>query len=275
LTRILFWNVNRKKLTPIIASLAISTMADVIVLNENPVSADEVLGELRRRVSGSFFEPECLKEGRFHCFCRQSRLSMKEVHYGTRESYRELNLASCSSLLVLFHGLDVRNNDIETRQSFIERTASSLRFLTEHKGNSRVIILGDFNMNPFDRPMNLASGFNAMMTRQCAQMRQRRHNMEEYDLYYNPMWGLFGDNTEGPPGTVYDASNQGPYGWSMFDQVLIHHYMIDYFEKIQIVTHAENQSLMNASSRPNANDFSDHFPILLTLKEVIDAPVLA
>ena len=192
---------------------------------------------------------------------------MAEVHAGFRTSTRSLKIGRKRVLLALLHGVDPRNYDSESRQSFAQSLATEMRFVKEQYKTNRLVILGDFNMNPYDRGMNLAAGFNAMMTRKCASPGLRRHIDVDYELYYNPMWSLFGDNTEGPAGTVYDANNQGPYGWSMFDQVVINHSIMHLFEKVEILTHAGPFPLMNNKGRPNAEQASDHFPILVTLKE--------
>jgi hypothetical protein len=122
-------------------------------------------------------------------------------------------------------------------------------------------------MNPYDRGMNLAAGLNAMMTKECVKQGVRRHLNENYDFFYNPMWSLLGDLTDGPAGTVYDTSNQGPYGWNMLDQVVIHHSIVNMFDSVRILTSAGNYSLKDDNGRPDSKNASDHFPILLTLRE--------
>ena len=106
-----------------------------------------------------------------------------------------------------------------------------------------------------------------MMTKSCVTPGTRRHSENQYDFYYNPMWGLFGDATDGPAGTVYDTGNQGPYGWSMFDQVLIHHSIVDVFQKVEILTQADDFSFKRQNGRPDSENASDHFPILVTFQE--------
>ena len=261
LSRIVFWNVNNRDLTDAVCALARSTAADVIVLNENKVSSSETLRALRREVSEYFYIPSPAIGERFHCFCRNSALGLSEVHSGFRTSVRRYKLGSQVILLALVHGVDLRNYDAETRQSFVQELIRELDFVREDKKISRLILLGDFNMNPYDRPMNLAAGLNAMMTRVCAAKGSRRHLGKDYDFYYNPMWSLLGDNTKGPAGTVYDTSNQGPYGWSMFDQVILHHSVIPFFQNVEIITEAGEYSLMDKNGHPDAKNASDHFPI--------------
>ena len=266
LCRIVFWNLNRKDLTDLVCDLAAATEADVVVLNESVVPIRTTQQALHSKVDRRFFVPKSSSEERFQCFCRNSALDLTEVHKGFRSSIRKLNLGSTYALLGLVHGVDMRNYDSETRQSAAQYLAEEIRFVISHQGHNRLILMGDFNMNPYDRGMNLALGLNAMMTRACVTAGHRTFQGKQYDFYYNPMWSLFGDGSQGPAGTVYDTSNQGPYGWNMLDQVIINHTIVENLDDIQILTHAGSTCLTDAKGRPSTRKASDHFPILVTLK---------
>lgn len=267
--RIIFWNVKRKGLTRFVCSITASTNADVVVLIENNVSIEETLQALQRNVSEDFYYPDVISAPphRFHCFCRNRQLDLSETHFGTRISVRKLQIGQHTTLLTLVHGVDIRNHDPETRQSFAQEIASEMRFIQQEKKTNKLIFLGDFNMNPFDRVMNSPMGLNAMMTKACVEPGHRTFQSKSYDFYYNPMWSLFGDNTDGPAGTIYDTSNQGPYGWSMLDQVIIHYSVVGLFHSVKILTEAGEESLMNGRGRPDTDKASDHFPILVNFRE--------
>ena len=268
LLRFVFWNVHKKNLNNLVCSIAKATEADVIVLLENGDTDKKTLAVLRKEVSESFYRPKPPPSNtpRFSCFCKNRSLDLTEVHDGLRTSVRKLKLGLQHALLVLVHGVDIRNNDSQTRQSLAQTVMSDMKLVQAAQQFHPMIVLGDFNLNPFDSAMNLAAGFNAMMTRACVSRGVRIHVEKEYDFYYNPMWSLFGDNTEGPAGTIYDTSNQGPYGWNMFDQVLIHHSLVNRFESVAILTEAGDVSLMDANGRPDSKNASDHFPIMVTLR---------
>lgn len=267
--RIIFWNVNKKNLTSLVCSVTTSTNADVVVLIENDVSIEETLQALQTDVSQDFYHPYATLESdkRFHCFCKNRELDLSETHSELRISVRKLQIGRHRTLLALIHGVDFRNYDHQTRQSFAQELAGQMRFVQKEKKTEKLILLGDFNMNPFDSGMNLAAGLNAMMTKACVKSGYRTHLKKHYDFYYNPMWSLFGDNTDGPAGTIYDTSSQGPYGWSMLDQVIIHHSVIELFHSVKILTEAGTESLMNSQGRPDTNNASDHFPILVSFCE--------
>lgn len=266
--QIVFWNQNRKDLTDLVCELASSTNADILVLNECTVPFSETLQALKSRVDDHFFVPKTISEdNRFHCFCRNSALDLTEVHKGNRTSVRNFKLASTQVLLVLVHGVDIRNYDSENRQAFLQNLMVDLQLVKKERHN-RLILIGDFNMNPYERGMNQAMGLNAMMTRTCVTPGQRTSMGKEYDLYYNPMWSLFGDGSEGPAGTFYDRSNQGPYGWSMLDQVVFSHSIVNEFENVRIMTHAGDISLTDEKGHPNSKTASDHLPIAVKLKGI-------
>jgi exonuclease III len=267
--RIVFWNVHRKDLTDFVCAIAQSTMADIIVLNENTVNSRKTLGALKEQVSRDFYIPAVLSsssEERFHCFCKTSSLDMSEVHSGFRTSVRRLRVGSRRILLGLVHGVDMRNYGPEERQSFAQSLAGEMRLVKDQQKTNNLVMLGDFNMNPYDKGMTLAAGLNSMMTKSCVEPGVRKHINKEYDFYYNPMWSLFGDKNAGPPGTVYDTSSQGPYGWSMLDQVLINHSIVPLFHDVQILDKAGEVSLTDGRGRPDSKKASDHFPILVSLQ---------
>lgn len=73
--------------------------------------------------------------------------------------------------------------------------------------------------------------FQAVMSRQVAQLRTRKLQEREYPFFYNPMWSLLGDATPGPPGTYYySPSGHASYYWHTFDQVLLRPDLLDVFE---------------------------------------------
>lgn len=263
--RILFWNVNNRNLTHLVCEVVDSRDVDVVVLNEISGTDSGALLTFLRNVDPNFYKPSSSEE-RFYSFCRKRGLDMQELNDGFRFSVRRLSFGPNPILLAIIHGVDVRNHDAESRQSIAEEFADELRHIKSLHDTDRVIVLGDFNMNPFDRVMNLARGLNAMMTIAITKKRVRRFANKDYDLYYNPMWGLFGDNTNGPPGTIYDTSSIGHYGWSMFDQAVLSHSVIGMFKDVEILDHTGRSKLTTSEGLPDKTNASDHLPILLTLQ---------
>ncbi|WP_170291988.1 endonuclease/exonuclease/phosphatase family protein [Heliobacterium mobile] len=130
--------------------------------------------------------------------------------------------------------------------------------------NKNTVIVGDFNMNPFEDAMVAASAFHAVPTRDVANRKSRKVSGLNHSMFYNPMWNLFGDKNN-PPGTYYYSnSNQVNYFWHIFDQVLIRPSLINRLplESIDIINFVEEESLVNKRGIPN---ISDHLPLFFTI----------
>lgn len=131
-------------------------------------------------------------------------------------------------------------------------------------GHQRTVLIGDLNMNPFDKGLVGAQALNAVMTRDLARREERIVANRAYRLFYNPMWGCFGDQTPGPPGT-YFYSASGGYFWNIFDQVLLRPALMDCLVELRIVDEDGQDSLLTERGRPRAAELSDHLPLLVRL----------
>lgn len=133
-------------------------------------------------------------------------------------------------------------------------------------GHQRTILVGDLNMNPFDSGVVGARALNAVMTRDLAEREERTVLHRSYRLFYNPMWGCFGDRTAGPPGTYfYSSSSQVAYQWNIFDQALLRPALMGALAELRILENDGSHSLLTARGRPRRADLSDHLPILFRL----------
>src|SRR5206468_2885631 len=66
------------------------------------------------------------------------------------------------------------------------RLAEDIRKVEEEVGHQRTIVVGDFNMNPFETGVVSATGLHAVMTRDIARRRARIVQGLEYPFFYNP-----------------------------------------------------------------------------------------
>jgi len=264
--KILFWNLNKKDLCGHVCEAAKSSSSDVVVLIESSVAPAQALDALQSDVSPSFYYPLCT-QGRFQLFCRDASLNLAEIYGGNRVSLRRFSYAGTKLILGLVHVVDRWNWDEKNQLIQVSLLAAEIRDKEAQEGHRRTILIGDFNMNPFDQVMNMAAGMNAMMTAKCVERGSRTLQDNKYTYFYNPMWSLFGDRTPGPSGTYYHtSSSNGLYGWNMLDQVLFRPSAILWFQDVQILTKAGDKLLHTKSGRPDKNAASDHFPLLLTLK---------
>ncbi len=133
-------------------------------------------------------------------------------------------------------------------------------------GHRRTVLVGDFNMNPFDLGMAGAQALNAVMTRELVQQEERTVAGQTYRFFYNPMWGHFGDRTPGPAGTYfYPSAGPGSVYWNMFDQVLLRPALMNSLAELRILDSDGQGTLLTERGRPRASTASDHLPILFRL----------
>lgn len=113
-------------------------------------------------------------------------------------------------------------------------------------------------------------GMNAVLSRTIARNEPRQMYEQSYPYFYNPMWNLYGDEPLGSaPATYYfRGSDPQELYWHMLDQVLLRPALIDDFDtaSLRIVTKIGEVELTNSQGIPNRKRFSDHLPVIFTLK---------
>jgi hypothetical protein len=273
-TNFLFWNFNAKVKIEhpesIVAQTAIAYDADLIMLAESRVRPASILEELN--VQGpDFYYPETQHE-RFAIFTRFPSVFLEPFEDHPRMSVRRLQLPGKIEILVgIIHFPDRRNHSPSEQRSLCFELAQFLRDAEERAGHRRTILVGDFNMNPFDEGMVDVNRFGATMTKDLARKLAKREPNPR-PRFYNPMWGCFGDSTEGPPGTFYyPKSSRTNIYWHMPDQILVRTELIDAFVGPSL------RVLHKGLSRSGEVDYlrerrkhwkvavSDHLPILFAM----------
>ena len=130
-------------------------------------------------------------------------------------------------------------------------------------GHQRTIVIGDFNMHPFEEGMVGAQAMHATFCRAVAERERREVDGRPYSFFYSPMWQLMGDESGGVPGTYFRrAASPVEYFWSTFDQVLIRPALLPCFAGASIIRRLAGQDLLTAHGLPDKRRFSDHLPIV-------------
>ena len=111
-------------------------------------------------------------------------------------------------------------------------------------------------------------GLSAVASRRIAERATRTVQGREYRLFYNPMWGHFGDSKGDTAGSYfYDSSEHTNYFWNVFDQVLLRPELAKRFDSSQlsIVKSVGERLLVRPDGRPDGTLYSDHLPIVFEL----------
>lgn len=186
-----------------------------------------------------------------------------------RVSIRRLALPARQEILLAAAHLPSRLHFSD--ESMIFECTNLARMIREQEvasGHQRTILLGDLNVNPFEVGVVGTGGLHAVMSRQVASRGSRTVQSREYDFFYNPMWGHFGDRSGGVPGTYYyDRAEHVTYFWNIFDQVLVRPALLSGLasDGVRVLTSAGGASLLGPGGLPNRSIGSDHLPLLTEL----------
>lgn len=155
---------------------------------------------------------------------------------------------------------------IDGLKSFFRRFRSEIDMEIGDSLDENILLIGDFNVNPFDKPMIDFDGFSA--SNSINLKNEAVHLSERKSLYYNPTWLLYGTNHF--PGTKYfkrpSASSFDILEHHFLDQVLLSYRLRKniIFEKIRILEKTNCFIFFDATK--NAICLSDHLPLIYEYK---------
>lgn len=274
----LFWNLNGKALIQEVTQLCDTHSVDVLIVAEI-VGTRETAIEAKRRETAiqkslvsktgmSYVTEHNDFSKKLKFFFRYPSQSIAKVFDDNGLSIREITPSTGQPILVAAVHLSSKLWSGSEDQTYVARSViKGIEESEENVSHSRTLVIGDFNMNPFEGGLIGADAFHGVMTQQIAQEKSRKVHGLERSYFYNPMWGRMGDISDGPPGTYYyRGSTSRQFFWNTFDQVLLRPDLLRFFKKenLKVITEIDNFKLIK-SSKINKDDFSDHLPILIEL----------
>jgi len=268
----LFWNIKKQPLENVVANLAWQHQVDVLLLAECKISSSEMLQTLNQHESLYHYAPDNQVASKIKVFTRFPAQLIEYVppNVSERWTIRQLQLSAKDNiLLAVTHLPDGRNSTKESRNWECSRLAEAITAAENWVGHARTLLMGDFNLNPFDGGIISARGLHAVMSHHIAAKESRIVSGERYPFFYNPMWGRLGDTSPGPPGTYYYSNAQHEvYFWNTFDQVMLRPALLPAFqpENLQVLQTDGQQSFLKSTQPiPDEERLSDHLPILCKL----------
>ncbi|MSR92269.1 hypothetical protein [Inconstantimicrobium porci] len=263
----LFWNVHKNKnINNILCKIIINNNIDIVALAEYDGDGTQLL-EMLSEKSFYLYEVPKIACNRISIFTKYNANKINHLKETDHYTLKLIPHESLGEHIIAFVHLS-SNMYKDDYDKIVE--LSSLRNAIENEENkfntSNSIIVGDFNMNPFEKPIVLASATHALSSRNVVEKLKRVIDKQEYKMFYNPMWNLLGDESW-PPGTYYYSnSSQIAYFWHMFDQVIIRPQLINNFDfnELHILTKVDSINLINKNKIPDKT-ISDHLPILFRI----------
>lgn len=270
--KVLFWNVQGKPMSGLLASLVVEHAPDLLVLVE-PDS-----GRIVPRLLAKSGYRRPAGHDRFGVFVRPGvELVRAADPFVTDrvEFWRLTPVGGHDWLAAVVHGQDRRNASDGTRAYLFRQIVERVKLLEARHGHRRTIILGDLNANPYEPSVLGANGLHAIgarvVTRAPGRGRSDRAILAagRLDFFYNPMWRLYGSDPAGDSAaaTYYHTGNEADEPiWHMLDQVLIRPEYADRLPPagLRILTAAGSLRLTTHAGRP-ADTASDHLPVVFTL----------
>lgn len=254
---IVFWNTYKNtNINDILLDLIQSKNIDILILAEYTANITELIYELYIK-DLLFNEIKTISCKKIKIICKNGinmQLHDDNTNYASFKITKELLEFQ---LFATHFPSKMRNSDNNRRI-----VASQLKNDAEHY--EKVIVVGDFNSNPFEETMVSLTGMHALPSKK---IKTRTVQGIKKETLYNPMWKFFGD-FEDCPGTYYnDNSDDVNYYWHIFDQILISENMIRVFkiDELEIIKKIKEINLIK--NKKIDKDISDHLPIYFGLEE--------
>ena len=267
----LFWNIAQKQLTEPLARLVSRHEVDVLLLAECALTPPQILGALNRPAKvWQFAAPLVSGREKIHIFSRLGARNISERLDAPRWTMRELVWPNLPAVTLVAVHLPSKLRSNPSSQAFeCAELSADIRAIEAQVGHERTLVVGDFNMNPFEEGMLAANGLHGESSRKVALARSRVVGGKSYPFFYNPMWNFWGDDGRGPGGTYFHrSSDRVRMSWNLFDQVLVRPDLLPFFatSQVQILETDGVKSFLTRGGTPTTRDGSDHLPVLFRLE---------
>ena len=261
--RILFWNTHQNRsINTILGELIIENNASIVVLAEYRADINELINIL------SLYG---VTMRQYDSCCERIKLlgSMEDIELKLDASHYTIQVVNRKDILCCVHlNSKLHENHESFREILIEQIIYDIQVIEQEIGTENSIIVGDFNIDPYEVGCIDARYFHGIPVCNEAERRVRKIAGKNYYMFYNPMWNFLGDFQE-PYGTYYynESGTQNTY-WIIFDQVILRPSLKKRFLKdsLKILTETGTLYLLDRNGHPDKN-ISDHLPIIFECME--------
>ncbi len=278
---VLFWNVRGHHeeswehrnliLRQSLGRMAITHQIDILMLAEYAFKESELLESLNQAGVGEYYAIPS-SNPRIRLFSRLQKTKWTDRFRNSldnRMTFHTVRVGNTPSfLLVGIHGPDRRNQLLEAdRASEAQDFAADIRTIERDVKHRRTIVVGDFNMTPYEHGMVSMRCFHAVMSKQLVRRINSVESRTGFPCFYNPMWSNLGDQNNRPPGSYFfsNFSSATNTFWVLLDQVLVREELMDNLSQPIILNHDGTVDLVRPKGHPYKNQFSDHLPILFAI----------
>lgn len=246
----LFWNTHKNiDINPILRDLITENCISIVVLAEYTADINDLIRLLYD--SGVIMEHiPTVGCDRIHIL---GRIDF-HIEPQLQTDYASIQVIGRDTILCCVHlNSQIYSDHVSRREIVIEQIINDILKLENGLNTTNTIIVGDFNINPYDNSCVNARYFHGIPIYEDAMRESRNIAGKEFRMFYNPMWNFLGDFKE-PYGTYYRsaADTFNPY-WHIYDQVIIRPSLRSRFVdgNLKIITGSANVSLLDKNKHPN------------------------
>lgn len=187
----LFWNLYNKPIEKHIKNLVDLHAIDVLLLAECAIPPIVLLKTLNEKEK--LFEYSSIEYEKIKVFAKFNEVFIRPIFENNRLTIRKLNIPSMEKeiLVASVHFQGKHNWTDEDQFSECFNLTQTIQKTESYIGHQRTILIGDFNMNPFEKGMVGANVLHAIGDRNIALKKNRTVAGNQYDYFYNPMWSFF------------------------------------------------------------------------------------
>lgn len=261
--KFLFWNTHKNEsINSTLSELIMENHISIIILAEYSANIEELIDLLAlNRITMKQYYNECDRIKLLG--------SLDNVEPRLDTSHATIQIINGKDILCCVHlNCQLYSGHQAKREILIEQIVHDIQTVESEIGTENSIVVGDFNINPYDPSCIDARYFHGIPVYSEAKRRSREVEGKGYYMFYNPMWNFLGD-FKLPYGTYYynEGGTQNTY-WNIYDQVIFKPVLRERFidESLKIVTETKTRYLLDKNGHPDKN-ISDHLPIIFEFKE--------
>jgi exonuclease III len=259
----IYWNTNNVDNFERICDILSDLKPDILFLSEIDPSVIQDNIKKIERIDFEYFEnPGCNRVAIIKSKYFPLELSLQNNYYTVvREIKNDINIISLHLPSQMFQHLKALKEFIRDFRITIDNEIGS-------SIEKKVLIIGDFNVNPHEEPMIDFDGFLA--TNSTNSRSSITHLKKQRTTYYNPTWKLYSRSQfpgtkafSRPSGSSYDVIEH-----HFLDQVVISQKLLSCIsdELIRVIEKTENFVFFD--EEVNSIIGSDHLPLLYQFKTI-------